>query len=173
MPLTRFPDHEDKRVFLSTVPALNLPPAPGAYSDRPSIAVFWLEQGAPALSELTHEFALSLIEHGSLGIVLGGSGAEEAAVIFDEAAAETTHAEIEDEAIGIWADADATVAELLFTAAEEAMPPDAFADQPWDIVVWAKSGDPALPAIRKELGKLSALVDERYELGGEDDDAQG
>ena len=173
MPLTRFPDHEDKRVFLSTVPALNLPPAPGAYSDRPSIAVLWLEQDSPALSELTHEFAFSLIERGSLGIVLGGSGAEEAAGIFDEAAAETTHAEIEDEAIGIWADPEATVAELLFTAAEEAMPPDAFADQPWDIVVWAKSGDPSLPAMRKELAKLSALVDERYELGGEDDNVQG
>ncbi|MDH4130337.1 MAG: hypothetical protein OEV95_00865 [Gemmatimonadota bacterium] len=170
MPLTRFPDHEDKRVFLSTVPALNLPPAPGAYSDRPSVAVLWLDQGSPALAELTHEFAFSLIEHGGLGIVLGGSGAEAAAVIFDEAAAETTHAEIEDEAIGIWADASATVGELLFTAAEEAMPPDAFAGQPWDIVVWARSGDPAVPAIRRELGQLSALVDERYELGGEDDD---
>jgi hypothetical protein len=173
MPLTRFPDHEEKRVFLSTVPALNLPPAAGAYSDRPSIAFLWLERGSAALAELTHEFAFSLIEHGSLGIVIGGSGAEEAAVIFDEAAAETTHAEIEDEAIGIWADSGVVVAELLFTAAEDAMPPDAFVDQPWDIVVWAKSGDPAIPAIRKELGRLSALVDERYELGGEDDDVEG
>lgn len=169
MPLTRFPDHEDKRVFLTTVPALNLPPAPGAYTDRISVAVFWLAEASPALSELTHEFALSLIEHGGLGIVLGGSGAEEAAVIFDEAAAETTHAELEDEAIGIWADRDATVAETLFTAAEEAMPPDAFMDQPWDIVVWAKSGDPAIPELRRELRRLSAMVDDRYELGGEDD----
>ena len=84
MPLTRFPDHEDKRVFVSTVPALNLPPAAGAYTDRPSIAVLWLDQGSAALAELNHEFALSLIEHGSLGIVLGGSGAEEAATIFGQ-----------------------------------------------------------------------------------------
>ena len=34
MPLTRFPDHEDKRVFLSTVPSLNLPPAPAAFSSE-------------------------------------------------------------------------------------------------------------------------------------------
>jgi hypothetical protein len=170
MPLTRFPDHEDKRVFLTTVPALNLPPAPGAYSDRVAVGVFWLEQGSPALAELTHEFAFSLIENGTMGIVLGGSGAEAAATIFDEAAAETTHAELEDEAIGIWADADATLEELLFTAAEEAMPPDAFVDQHWDIVVWARSGDPAVPAMRKALNGLSALVDDRYELGGEEDE---
>jgi hypothetical protein len=169
MPLTRFPDHEDKRVFVSTVPALNLPPAAGAYTDRPSIAVLWLDQGSPALAELNHEFALSLIEHGSLGIVLGGSGAEQAATIFDEAAAETTHAELEEEAVGIWADGGATIPELLFIAAEEAMLPDAFVDQPWDIVVWARSGDAAVPSLKKEAGRLSALVDERYELGGEDD----
>ncbi len=42
-------------------------------------------------------------------------------------------------------------------------------DEPWDIVVWAKSGDPALPAIRAGLGRLGAIVDEQYELGGEGD----
>jgi hypothetical protein len=169
MPLTRFPDHEDKRVFLSTVPALNLPPAPGAHPDRLSVTVLWLEEGSPASSELSHEFALSLIEHGGLAIVLGGDGAEAAAIVFDEAAAETTHAETEEEAVGIWADPGASLEEILFIAAEEAMPPDAFADQPWDIVVWAKSGDPVLPRMRAALNRLGAIVDELYELGGEAD----
>jgi hypothetical protein len=169
MPLTRFPDHEDKRVFLSTVPALNLPPAPGAYADRQSVALLWLDDESPALSELSQEFALSLIEHGSLAVVLGGSGAEVAAAIFDEAAAETTHADLEDEAVGIWADGNASLEELLFTAAEEAMPPDAFVDQPWDIVVWARSGDPLLPKVRAALNRLGAIVDDQYELGGEGD----
>lgn len=169
MPLTRFPDHEDKRVFLSTVLGLNLPPAPGAYRDRVSVAVLWLDQGSPALGELSQEFALSLIEKGSLAIVLGGSGAEEAAVIFDEAAAETTHAEKDDEEVGIWTDPEGSLEDLLFTAAEEAMPPDAFSGEPWDIVVWARSGDPRIGAIRAALGRLGAIVDEKYELGGEDD----
>lgn len=169
MPLTRFPDHEDKRVFLSTVLALNLAPGQNAFSDRVSVAVLWLERGSPALAELTHEFALALIEKGSLAIVLGGSGAEEAAAIFDEAAAETTHAEREDEQVGIWSDPDAPLDEILFTAAEEAMPPEAFSEDFWDIVVWAKSGDPKIPAIRTALGRLEAMIDERYELGGEDD----
>jgi hypothetical protein len=169
MPLTRFPDHEDKRVFLSTVLALNLPPAPSAFSDRVSVAVLWLDKGSPALQELNQEFALSLIEKGSLAIVLGGTGADDAAVIFDEAAAETTHAEREDESIGIWSDPEAPLDEILFTAAEEAMPPDAFSEEPWDIVVWAKSGDPKIGAIRTALGRLAAIIDERYELGGEDD----
>jgi hypothetical protein len=169
MPLTRFPDLEDKRVFLSTVPSLNLPPAPPAHSDRISVAVFWLDEGSAGLSELTHEFALSVFEHGGLGIVIGGTGAEPAAAIFDEAAAETTHAEIEDEAIGIWADPDASLEETLFTAAEEAMPPDAFGGQPWDLVVWARSGDPVIPRVRTALNRLGAIVDDQYELGGEDD----
>lgn len=169
MPLTRFPDLEEKRIFLSTVPGLNLPPAPAAYGDRVSVAVLWLDSGSPAAAELTHEFALNLIEHGALTIVLGGSGAEAAAVIFDEAAAETTHAERDDEAIVLWTDAEAPLEELLFTASEEAMPPDAFADQPWDIVVWARSGDPMVPRFRTALGRLAAIIDDRYELGGEDD----
>ena len=90
-------------------------------------------------------------------------------MIFDEAAAETTHAAAEDEAIGIWADPVASLEELLFSAAEEAMPPDAFADQPWDIVVWSKSGDPGIPKLRATLNRLGAIVDEQYELGGEGD----
>ena len=94
---------------------------------------------------------------------------EAAAVIFDEAAAETTHAERDDEAIVIWTDAESELDQLLFTAAEEAMPPDAFADQPWDIVVWARSGDPVVPRFRQALGRLAAIIDDRYELGGEDD----
>jgi len=170
MPLTRFPDHEDKRVFLSTVPAFNLPLPQGSYPDRISVAVLWLDDGSSPLLELSQEFALSIIEHGGLGVVLGGSGAESAAVIFDEAAAETTHAVAEDESIGIWAEAGATVDEMLFTAAEEAMPPDAFADQPWDIVLWARSGDPAIPRFRAALNRLGAIVDEQYELGGEEVD---
>jgi hypothetical protein len=169
MPLTRFPDHEDKRVFLSTVPALNLAPADGAYSDRVSVVVLWLDEGSPALAELSQEFALAIIEHGGLAVVLGGSGADTAAAIFDEAAAETTHAEVEDESIGIWADPEATTEELLFTAAEEAMPPDAFADQPWDIHVWARSGDPVIPRLRVALNRLGAIVDDQYELGGDED----
>ena len=134
-----------------------------------SIAVLWVEENTPALGELTQEFALSLIERGGLGIVIGGSGAERAATIFDEAAAETSHAEAEGEAIGIWADPDATIEELLFSAAEEAMLPDAFADQPWDIVVWARSGDAAVPRFRAALNRLGGIVDELYELGGEED----
>lgn len=169
MSLTRFPDHEDKRVFLSTVLGLNLPPAPGAYSDRVSVAVLWLDRESPGLSELTQEFALALIERGGLAVVLGGSGAEDAAVIFDEAAAETVHAEREDEAISIWTDAEGGLEDLLFTAAEEAMPPDAFSTEPWDIVVWARSGDPMIPRLRAALNRLGAIVDEHYELGGEDD----
>jgi hypothetical protein len=169
MPLTRFPDLEEKRIFLSTVPALNLPPAPTSYSGRVSVVVLWFESGSPAASELTQEFAMSLIEHGGLAVVLGGSGAEAAAVVFDEAAAETTHAERDDEAVTIWTDAEAPLEELLFTAAEEAMPPDAFADEPWDIVAWAKSGDVVVPRLRTALGRLGAIIDDRYELGGEDD----
>ncbi len=169
MPLTRFPDHEDKRVFLSTVPCFNLAPATGTTSDRVSIAVLWLDEGAPAASELNEEFALSLIERGALGVVLGGSGADAAATVFDNAAAETTHAEREDEAVSIWADAAASLEDMLFTAAEEAMPPDAFADEPWDIVVWARSGDANVARLRTALGRLGAMIDERYELGGEAD----
>ena len=169
MPLTRFPDLEDKRIFLSTVPAFNLPPAPTSYSDRVSVAVLWFEQNSVPASELTQEFALSLIEHGGLAVVLGGSGAEAAAAIFDEAAAETTHAERDDEAVIIWTDPESELEELLFTASEEAMPPDAFADQPWDIVAWARSGDEIVPRLRTALGRLGAIIDDRYELGGEDD----
>ena len=91
------------------------------------------------------------------------------ATIFDNAAAETTHAEREDEAVSIWADPAASLEETLFTAAEEAMPPDAFADQPWDLVVWARSGDPSVPRIRTALGRLGAMIDDHYELGGEAD----
>ncbi|HXI19610.1 MAG TPA: hypothetical protein VNH46_00910, partial [Gemmatimonadales bacterium] len=116
MPLTRFPDHEDKRVFLSTVPSLNLapgtPPPPGG--DRVSVAVLWLDRDTAAAAELTQEFALGVIERGGLAIVLGGSEAERAAAIFDEAAAETVHAEREDEQIGIWADPAASIEETLF-----------------------------------------------------------
>src|SRR5690606_12539633 len=64
MPLTRFPDHEDKRVFLSTIPALNPPPAPAAFTDRPAVAVLWLEEGAQASQELSQEFAMAVIEKG-------------------------------------------------------------------------------------------------------------
>jgi len=169
MALTRFPDHEDKRVFLSTVPALNLPPAAGAYSDRVSVAILWLQEDSPALAELSHEFALSVIEHGGLAVVLGGTGAETAATIFDEAAAETSHAEVEEEAVGIWADPTLSLEQLLFMAAEEAMPPDVFADQAWDLVVWAKSSDPSLSKLRADLNRLAAIVDEQYELGGEEE----
>jgi hypothetical protein len=167
MPLTRFPDHEDKRVFLSTVLSLDLSPPAAAFSDRVSVALVWADTGSPAASEMTQEFALTLIEHGAMAIVCGGTAAEEIAAIFDEAAAETVHAEREDEAIAIWADAEGSVEDLLFSVAEEAMPPDAFAGDPWDLVVWARSGDPVLPRLREALGRLGAIVDERYELGGD------
>ncbi len=168
MPLTRFPDHEDKRVFLATTPAFNLPPAPVPALDRVFVALLWFDADGTAARELSQEFALSLIERGGLAIVLGGSGAEAAAAVFDEAAAETTHAEKDDEAVGIWSDPDASLEALVFLAAEEAMPPDAFADQPWDLVAWARSGDPVVAELRQVLNRVSAMVDERYELGGED-----
>ena len=60
----------------TTVPALNLPLASGSHSDRISIAVLWLDEGTPAIQELNQEFAASIIEHGGLAVVLGGSGAE-------------------------------------------------------------------------------------------------
>ncbi len=171
MPLTRFPDHEDKRVFLSTVLSLDLAPPASAGTDRTSIAVLWVDRGTPAAREITHAFAAALIQHRAFGIVCGGSDAERVAGIFDEAIAEADlppELDPEVDEIGIWADPAGSIEDILWTAAEEAMPPDAFAEEPWDIVVWARSGDPSIPRLREVLSRLSAMVDERYELGGEE-----
>jgi len=169
MPLTRFPDHEDKRVFLSTVMSFNLPPADGAHSDRQSIAVLWIDHGSEAARELSPDFAAELLEHATVGLVLGGSAGEEAAALFEETIEDGGFVRSEDEEISIWVDAGASLEEMLWTAAEEAMPPDSSADQPWDIVCWARSGDAAVARLRDALGRLGAIVDNRYELGGEDE----
>jgi hypothetical protein len=170
MPLTRFPDHEDKRVFLSTVLSFNLPPADSAHSDRLSIAVFWVDQGTPSAAELTLDFATDLLEHGALGIVCGGSAAEEVGALFEQAIEEGEFVRDAGEEIGIWVLPETTPEELLWSAAEEAMLPDIFADQPCDIIVWARSGDPALPRLRQLLPRLTDVIDEIYELGGEEDE---
>jgi hypothetical protein len=151
MPLTRFPDHEDKRVFLSTVLAFNLVPPDTAHSDRLSIAVLWLDQGSPARSELNLDFLTELLDHGAVGFVLGGNDAEAVAAIVEEAIEEGAYVKSEDEEIGLWVD------------------PDSCADRPWDVIVWAKSGAPEVARIRTALTRLSAIVDERYELGGEEE----
>jgi hypothetical protein len=169
MPLTRFPDHEDKRVFLSTVMSFNLVPPEAAFSGRISIAVIWTDRDTPAASEITQEFAAELVRHRTFGIVCGGSEAERVAALFDEAIAEADlppEFDPEIEEIGVWSDPAWTLEDMLWTAAEEAMPPDAFSEQPWDIVCWARSDDPVVPRLREQLRRLSALVDERYELGG-------
>ena len=170
MPLTRFPDHEEKRVFLSTVLAFNLPAAPAAHTDRPSVAVIWTDEGTPAATELSPDFATSLLAHGASGIVCGGTASEAAAALFEEAIEDGDFVQSEAEEITIWSEPEATVPELLFLAAEEAMPADNVADDPWDIVVWVRSGDPRLGEIRQALGRLTDLVDEQYELGGTEEE---
>jgi hypothetical protein len=169
MPLTRFPDHEDKRVFLSTVLAFNLVPPDTAHSDRLSIAVLWLDQDSPARNELNQDFLTELLDHGAMGFVLGGSAAEAVAAMVEEAIEEGAYVQSEDEEIGLWVDPEASLEEVLWSAAEEAMPPDSYADRPWDVVVWARSGAPEVARIRTALARLSAIVDERYELGGEEE----
>jgi hypothetical protein len=169
MPLTRFPDHEDKRVFLSTVLSFNLPPADGAHPDRLSIAVLWIDRDSPAALELSADFAMELLEHGALGLVFGGTGAEAAAALFEQAIEDGEFVRGPDEEISMWVDHEATLEEVLWTAAEQAMLPDTYADQPWDITCWARSGDPAIGRLRDVLGRLSAIVDDRYELGGEEE----
>jgi hypothetical protein len=169
MPLTRFPDHEEKRVFLSSVLTLNLPAPDASHSDRLSVAAFWLDRGTPAASELSLEFAVDLVEHGALAVVLGGSAADEAGNLFEQAIAEGEFARSPGEDIEILVQADATLEEFLFIAAEEAMPPDIYADEPWDLVVWCRSGDPAQPRLRAALARLTDLVDEIYDVGGEEE----
>ena len=169
MSLTRFPDHEDKRVYLSTVLSFNLPPADGAHSDRMSVAVIWIDRDTPAASELGPDFAVELLEHGALGLVLGGSGSEAVAALFEQAIEDGEFVRSEDEEISMWVDPESSLEEVLWTAAEEAMPPDAFADRQWDIVCWARSGDPIVPRLRDALGRLGAIVDDRYELGGSEE----
>ncbi len=169
MPLTRFPDHEGKRVFLSSVLTLSLPAANAAHSDRLSIAAFWIEAGQPAAQELTGDFVIDLIEHGALGLVLGGSGAEAAAALFEAAVADGEFSKYPGEDIEVLVLADSSFEDFLFATAEEAMVPDIYADEPWDIVVWARGGDAMLPRLRSELGRLSDLVDEIYDIGGEEE----
>lgn len=168
MPLTRFPDHEEKRVFLSSVLTFNLPAPDAAHSDRLSVAAFWIDRDTPAASELSLDFAVDLVEHGALSIVVGGSAAEEAGALFEEAITEGEFARYPGEDVEILVRADATVEEFLFTAAEEAMPPDIYTDQPWDLVVWCRSGDVSQPKLRTDLARLTDLVDEIYDVGGEE-----
>ncbi|MFI5209076.1 MAG: hypothetical protein ACHQ2E_01410 [Gemmatimonadales bacterium] len=169
MPLTRFPDHEDKRVFLSSVLTFNLPAPDAAHTDRLSVAAFWIDRGTPSASELSLEFAVDLIEHGALAIVIGGSDAEAAGALFEQAIAEGEFAQYPGEDVELLVQADSTLEECLFAAAEEAMPPDIYADQPWDLVVWCRSGDPSQPRLRSDLGRLTDLVDEIYDVGGEEE----
>jgi hypothetical protein len=169
MPLTRFPDHEEKRVFLSSVLTFNLPAPDSAHSDRLSVAAFWIDRGTAAASELSLEFAVDLVEHGALAIVVGGGGAEEAGNLFERAIAEGEFARYPGEDIEILVLTEATLEEFLFSAAEEAMPPDIYADEPWDVVVWCRSGDPSQPRLRAALGRLTDLVDEIYDVGGEEE----
>ena len=169
MPLTRFPDHDDKRVFLSTVLSLSLPPPDSAHSDRLSVAVFWLDRASPSAREISLDFAIDLIEHGALGVVCGGDDAEAAGALFRKAVEEGEFATSEEEAITVLALPEATLDEVLWAASEEVMPPDAFADRPWDIMVWSRSSEPKLPQIRQALARLSLIVDEIYDRGGEDD----
>ncbi len=168
MPLTRFPDHEDKRVFMSTVLTMSLPAPDSAHTDRLSVAAFWIEADQPAAREITTEFVIDLIEHGALALVLGGSGAEAAATVFETAVAEGEFSNYPGEDIEVLVQPEASFDEFLFSAAEEAMVPDIYADQPWDIVIWARGGDPSLPQLRTRLGRLSDLVDEIYDVGGEE-----
>jgi len=169
MPLTRFPDHEEKRVFLSSVLTFNLPAPDSAHADRLSVAAFWIDLATPAAAELSLDFAVDLVEHGALAIVVGGSGAEAAADLFEEAITEGEFSRHPGEDVTILVQADATLEEFLFSAAEEAMPPDIYADQPWDLVVWCRSGDPSQPRLRAALGRLTDLVDEIYDVGGEEE----
>lgn len=169
MPLTRFPDHEDKRVFLSSVLTFNLPAPDTSHTDRLSVAAFWIDRGSPAASELSLEFAVDLIEHGALAIVIGGSDAEAAGALFEQAIAEGEFAQYPGEDVELLVQAEASLEEFLFTAAEEAMPPDIYAEQPWDLVVWCRSGDPSQPRLRADLGRLTDLVDEIYDVGGEEE----
>ncbi|MGH7703700.1 MAG: hypothetical protein ACREMO_11435 [Gemmatimonadales bacterium] len=152
MPLTRFPDHEDKRV-----------------SDRLSVAVFWIDRDSPSARELSLDFVIDLIEHGALGVVCGGGHAETVRALFERAVEEGEFVASKDEAITTLALPEARLDEVLWTASEEVMPPDAFADRPWDIVVWHRSGDPKQPEIRRALARLSHIVEEIYDRGGEDD----
>ena len=169
MPLTRFPDHDGKRVFLSSVLTFSLPAPDSAHSDKLSVAAFWIDADQPAARELTADFVIDLIEHGALGLVIGGSGAEAAATLFEEAVADGEFSKYPGEDIEVIVLADASFEDFLFAAAEEAMVPDIYADEPWDIVAWARGGDPILPRLRSELARLSELVDEVYDIGGEDE----
>lgn len=168
MPLTRFPDHEGKRVFLSSVLTFSLPAPDVAHTDRLSVAAFWIDADQPAARELTADFVIDLIEHGALGLVLAGSGAEAAATLFEEAVAEGEFSKYPGEDIEVLVQPEASLDEFLFSAAEEAMVPDIYADQPWDVVVWARGGDPILSQLRSRLGRLSDLIDEIYDVGGEE-----
>ncbi|MEO8030515.1 MAG: hypothetical protein ABI765_06685 [Gemmatimonadota bacterium] len=169
MPLTRFPDHEGKRVFLSSVLTFSLPAADAAHSERLSVAAFWIDADQPAAQEFTDDFVIDLIEHGALGLVLGGSGAEAAAVLFEAAVADGEFRKHPGEDIEVLVLADSSFEDFLFATAEEAMVPDIYADEPWDIVFWARGGDAILPRLRSELGRLSDLVDEIYDVGGEEE----
>lgn len=131
--------------------------------------MFWIDAGTPAAQELNLEFVIDLMDHGALAIVCGGTGAEAAAQVFRSAVGAGEFVRGEDEEISILAYPTAPLEEVLWAAAEQAMPPDAYADRPWDIVAWARSGDPKLPALRAALPRLSEIVEEIYDQGGEDE----
>lgn len=133
------------------------------------MAVFWIDEGTPSARELNLDFAIDLMDHGALAIVCGGTGAEVAARLFESAVEAGEFVRGEGEEIEIRALPAATLEQLLWTAAEEAMPPDAYADRPWDIVVWARSGDAKLPAFKEALPRLGEIVEEIYDQGGEDE----
>lgn len=169
MPLTRFPDHEDRRVYLSTVLSFNLPPADASFPDRPSIAMLWVDEETPAALELNADFAAQLFARGTLGVVVGGDAAERIAELIEEAVDAGGFAGANGEEIGIWICPGQTFDEVIFAAAEEAMPPDDRAEEAWDLVAWARSGDATVAALRSGLSRVTALVEEMYDLGGEDD----
>jgi hypothetical protein len=133
------------------------------------VAAFWIDEGTASARELSLDFAIDLMDHGALAIVCGGTGAEAAARLFESAVEAGEFVRGEGEEIGIRALPTATLEQVLWTAAEEAMPPDAYADQPWDIVVWARSGDARLAALKEALPRLSEIVEEIYDQGGEDE----
>jgi hypothetical protein len=170
MPLTRFPDHEDRRVYLSTVLSFNLSPAETNFSDRPSIALLWVDEDTPAARELGVDFAIQLFEHGTLGVVIGGSAAERIGALMGQAVESGEFSQQPGEEIGIWVCPGQNLEEVIFTAAEEAMPPDAHAEGAWDLVAWSRSSDPNVTQLRSALGRVTDLVEDIYDLGGEDDE---
>ena len=166
MPLTRFPDHEGRRVYLSTVLSFDLPAPDTSHSNHLSVAILWMDRDSPSARELNLEVAIDLMEHGALGFVVGGTAAMEAGALLERAVQEGEFVRSEEESIGIWVRPGASLEAVLWTASEEAMPPDAYADQPWDLVAWARADDPIAKELRQALPRLGEIVDRVYDEGG-------